>query len=243
VLLSFRPRVGSTYDYDVRVTSVTTRHVEGRPSQTTREEARFRAHQTVLRADRSGIRVRVELRRPGTAPRTYVVRYDRAAQLEAIESVEGIPVASLGGLGVSEIFPAAAGAPPDRPLALGDRWAIDDVVRLPGDVNGAHLLGSGRLNELGVVDGHDVARIATRSTLPVESATGTAASGAALVRHGTLVTDNKATHDIADGSVRELTSRTRGRFDIVIRPPSGVTGTPVNGTLDVEVDSETVRVR
>src|SRR4051812_25438062 len=99
VLLTFRPRVGSTYDYDVRVVSVTTRRVDGRPPQTTREEARFRAHQKVLDAGPGGIRVEVQLRRRGTAPRTYVVRYDRAAQLEAIESVEGIPVASPGGLG------------------------------------------------------------------------------------------------------------------------------------------------
>ena len=29
---------------------------------------------------------------------------------------------ALGELGLSEVFPAAAGAPPDRPLAPGDRW-------------------------------------------------------------------------------------------------------------------------
>jgi hypothetical protein len=36
------------------------------------------------------------------------MRFDRAAQLTAVESVEGIPAEALGSLGLSEIFPAAA---------------------------------------------------------------------------------------------------------------------------------------
>ena len=64
--------------------------------------------------------------RTGRRRRTNVHHaFDRAAQLTAVESVEGMPAEALGTLGLSEIFPAAAGAPPDRPLRpgepLGDR--------------------------------------------------------------------------------------------------------------------------
>src|SRR5204862_2326468 len=109
------------------------------------------ARQQVLDARGGTTRVEVQLSRDGIGARAFVMRFDRAAQLTAVESVEGIPAEALGNLGLAEIFPAAAGAPPDRRLRPGDRWPIDDHVQLPGMTAPARLTGEGSLVELGVV--------------------------------------------------------------------------------------------
>jgi hypothetical protein len=233
VLLTFRPEVGSTYAYEVEVDSVVTRTVEGEQPTVRREHAVLQAHHTVLDAGRDGVRVEVVLRRAGSDSRTFVVRFDRAAQLQAVESIEGIEAEALGELGLSEIFPAAAGAPPDHRLRVGDRWAISDTVELPGA--GARLSGEGRLTELGVVDDADVATIVTRTALPISSADG----GQTL--DGSQITESTARHDLADGSVLDSASVTRGEFGVVISPPDGQSGAPVEGALRVEVRSETRR--
>ena len=243
VLLTFRPEVGTTYRYEVVVRSSATRRVEGGPPDVEREEARFDARHTVVDADDGGIRVEIELRRAGSASRTYVVRYDRAAQLEAVESIEGISVATLGGLGLAEIFPAAAGAPPDRALAPGDRWVIDETVQLPGEQEPSRLRGEGRLDELGVVDGEDVARIVTRSVVPLRSVAGAGdgEAGGRLSREGSLTTRSRTEHDLSDGSVRRVDSTTTGLLRVTIAPPDDVGGEPVEATVAVEVESETRR--
>jgi len=233
VLLTFRPEVGRTYAYEVEVDSVVTRTVEGELPTVRQEHAVLRARHTVLDAGRDGVRVEVVLRRPGSESRTFVVRFDRAAQLQAVESIEGIDAEALGELGLSEIFPAAAGAPPDHRLRVGDRWAIADTVELPEA--GARLGGEGRLTELGVIDGADVATIVTRTVLPISSAD----EGQTL--DGSQVTESTARHDLADGSVLDAASVTKGEFDIVISPPEGQSGAPVEGSLTVEVRSETRR--
>ena len=235
VLLTFRPEVGSTYTYEVEVDSVVTRTLEGEQPSVREEEAVFEARHKVLDAGRDGVRVEVVLQRTGSASRTFVVRYDRAAQLQAVESIEGIEAEALGELGLSEIFPAAAGAPPDHRLRPGDRWTIDDAVGLPGATGPARLSGSGRLTELGVVDGADVATVVTRTELPIESAAG----GQQLA--GSQVTESTTRHDLSDGSVVDSSSVTHSQFDVVISPPEGRTGAPVTGTLSVEVRSTTRR--
>ena len=235
VLLTFRPEVGSTYAYEVEVDSVVTRTLEGEQPSVRREEAIFEARHTVLDAGQDGVRVEVVLQRAGSGSRTFVVRYDRAAQLQAVESIEGIEAEALGELGLSEIFPAGAGAPPDHRLRPGDRWTIDDRVELPGAAGEARLSGSGRLTELGVVDDADVATVVTRTELPIESLAG----GQQLA--GSQVTESTTRHDLGDGSVLDSSSVTRGVFDVVISPPEGRTGPPVTGTLSVEVRSTTRR--
>jgi hypothetical protein len=177
------------------------------------------------------VRVRVVLERAGSGARTYVMRFDRAAQLTEVESVEGIPAAALGQLGLSEIFPAAAAAPPSRPLAPGDRWRIDDTVRLPGMDAPARLRGAGRLVELGVVDGHDTATVRSTFTVPVETAE----------LRGTQRTELTTVYDLADGAVRVVTARTTGRFAVTLSPPDGEAGDALEGTLTLELRSETRR--
>jgi hypothetical protein len=235
VLLTFRPEVGSTYAYEVEVDSTITRTLDDELPSVRQEEAVFLARHTVLEAGAGGVRVEVELRRAGSGARTFVVRYDRAAHLQAVESIEGIEAEALGDLGLSEIFPAAAGAPPDEGLRPGDRWTIDDTVELPGAAGPARLSGSGRLAELGVVDGADVATIVTRTRLPISVAEG------AQALEGSQITESTARHDLGDGSVLDASSVTRGTFAVVISPPEGQTGAPVEGTLTVEVRSTTRR--
>ena len=236
VVLTFRPEVGSRYTYEVEVDSVVTRTLEGAQPSERREHAVLRATHTVLAAGPGGVRVQVVLRRAGSGSRTFVVRFDRAAQLQAVESIEGIEVETLGELGLSEIFPAAAGAPPQERLRPGDRWTIGDTVALPGgQEQGTRLTGEGRLTELGVVDDADIATIVTETVLPISSTDGSQSLD------GSQRTESTARHDLADGSVLDAASVTRGEFDVVISPPQGQSGSPVRGTLTVEVRSRTRR--
>jgi hypothetical protein len=241
VLVTFRPEPGSTYTYESRVTATVSTRLEGGTPQRNTEEAVLRSRHTVLSSGSDGVRVQVELRRGSSPTRTFVVRFDRAAQLEEVESVEGIPAEALGALGLSEIFPAAAGAPPDRRLAPGDRWLINERVELPGIATPAELSGTGRLAELSVKDGRDLATLTSTVTLPLASSTSGRTAGAVIDLDGTQVSDNTVTYDLADGSVRELDAVTRGAFDIVVAPPAGSTGQDQRGRQSVEVRSETRR--
>src|SRR5207237_6728753 len=107
--------------------------------------------------------------------------------------------------GLSEIFPAAAGAPPARPLAAGERWAIDDQLRLAGSIP-VRLRGDGRLVRLGVVGGRKVASINTSTRLPVT--TSTDLQGGHLDLTGVERTSSDATRDLLDGAVEQAASTT-----------------------------------
>jgi hypothetical protein len=241
VAVAFRPDVGATYRYEVRVRTETEIALDGARPEISRDDAVLIAEHRVLDAGPGGVRVQVVLASAGEEPRTFVVRFDRAARLQSIERIEGIPEASLGDIGMSEIFPAAAGAPPDRRLEPGDRWTIDDAVRLPGIEGTPRLRGEGRLVEVGVTGGTDVGRIRTVARLPVRATSET--ENGDLRIEGAQVTDHAATHDLGDGSVRSSSSRTTGTFTILLSPPPGRPGEPVPGTMRVRVLSETARVR
>jgi hypothetical protein len=235
VLLSFHPPTGASYTYAVHVQSTSTSTFAGR-STSPHDEADLAVQQRVLDAKDGTTRVQVMLGREGVGERTFVMRFDRAAQLTAVESVEGIPTGALGDLGLSEIFPAAAGAPPDRGLRPGDRWTVDDHVQLAGMNAPALLTGEGRLVELGVVDGHKTATVTSSTSLPITS-TASAANGVQTLT-GTDTTTITVVYDLADGSVRHSTSITRGTFDAVLAAPQGQTSAPIQGTVTVEVRSE-----
>jgi hypothetical protein len=238
VTLTFRPAAGQELDYDSDVRTSSTTDLpdcDGGTPRTRSERSRQHAHQTVLSAGDDGVVVRVELGgQLGT--RTFTVRFDRAAQLTSIEEVEGIPSEALGPLGLSEIFPAAAGAPPDEPLAPGDRWTIDDEVVLPGETEPTRLRGDGHLVELGVEDGHDVATIETSTVLPVRTTTADANGTRTL--DGEQRTEVTATYDLADGALRRARAVTTHDFTLTLGPPAGGAGAPCTGTLDVVVRSE-----
>jgi hypothetical protein len=239
VTISYRPAPGSTLAYTIHVESSSTTSLPNRTVRRSPDVADLTTTQRVLDAKRGTTRVEVTLSRAGIGARTFVMRFDRAAQLIAVESVEGIPAEALGTLGLSEIFPEAAGAPPDRPLRPGDTWAIEDQVQLAGMDTPATLRGTGRLVELGVVDGHDTATVTSETTLPLVS-TSTSSEGVQTLT-GSQRTSITVVYDLATGSVRRSSATTTAQFDLVLAPPRGQAGDPIRGTLAVDVRSEITR--
>ena len=239
VSVAFRPPVGARYRYEVDVEKVRTIQLGSDEPQRTVDNARLEADETVLASGPGGIRVQVELKRVGSPPRQFVVLFDRAAQLTAVESIEGLPASILEPFGLSEIFPAAAGAPPAKPLAAGEQWSIDDHLNLPGSAP-ARLQGSGRLVSFGVVGGRKVASIRSSTRLPVT--TSSTLQGGQLALHGVERTVSTASRELADGAVDGASSSTSGNYEIVLTP-SGGQATPVTGTLTIDVRSKTKRLR
>jgi hypothetical protein len=239
VQVAFRPPVGARYRYQVDVTKARTIQLGSDQAQRTVDDARIEADETVLASGPEGIRVRVELRRGGSAPRLFVVLFDRAAQLTAVETIEGLPASVLEPFGLSEIFPAAAGAPPARPLAAGEHWTIDDRLTLAGSAP-ARLQGSGRLVSFGVVGGRKVASIRSSTQLPITTAS--ALQGGQLALHGVERTVSTASRELQDGAVEKAASTTGGTYEVALTPAGG-NATPVTGTLTIEVKSTTKRLR
>jgi hypothetical protein len=243
VRLSFRPDVGDVYRYEVTVRSRSVVRLPGADPEVRDEEIVLQSEHTVIEADDDGVRVQVILGDASGSVRTFTVRFDRAAQLEAVEADDALvdPGEGSDAFGISEIFPAASGAPPDRRLAPGDTWEADESVGLPGAVGRSHLTATGRLAELGVLDGRDVARVVTSSVLELTSEV-VSLEGETLRLDGSQHTSQQASHDLADGAVREASSETRGEYDLEIRPPLGRVGDPVEGTLVVAVTSRSRRL-
>ena len=243
VQLSFRPSVGDVFRYEVTVESRSEVRLPGEEPSVREEEVVLQSEHTVLEADDDGVRVQVILGDASGSVRTFVVRFDRAGQLEAVEADAALVDAGDGAssFGLSEIFPAASGAPPDERLGPGDTWEVDESIGLPGAVGRSQLTASGRLTELGVLDGRDVARVATSTTLDLASEV-QSLEGETLRLDGSQHTSQRASHDLSDGSVREASSSTRGVYDLEIRPPLGRLGDPVEGTLVVEVSSRSRRL-
>lgn len=238
VTIAFAPPEGTELRYVTEVEATTTTDLPCQPAETRTDRTRLDATQVVLRDDGPGVRVRVALTREGIGTRTFVMRFDRAAQLTAVEEVEGIPAAALGDLGLSEIFPPAAGAPPEEPLAPGDRWVIDDEVLL-GDDDPTRLRGEGRLLELGVVDGHDTATVVSSTTLDVRTRN-EATTGTRDLR-GEQRSEVRAVYDLETGALRRAEADTTGTFDLVLGPPPGGEGDPCAGTLVVRLRSTVTR--
>jgi hypothetical protein len=247
VQVTFRPKVGAEYRYEVTVHSHSEVRIPGEKPEVRDEEVVLQSKHTVLDAGKDGVRVQVILGDASGGVRTFVVRFDRAAQLESVESDDEHPLGTdptsedPGIVGISEIFPGAAGAPPDRRLGPGARWHVDDRVTVPGSDGDARLVGDGRLVELGVEDDESVARLATTGVLELVSSQA-GDDGGVVVLEGSQVTEQRSTHDLDDGAVRSASSTTRGRYDLEIQPPFGQLRDPVRGTLTVKVTSQTQRL-
>ena len=239
VRVAFDPEVGAEYVYRVRVAAELVTRIADRPVRRTTDENVFTARHKVLASGPDGSRVRVRLETEGQEARTFEVRLDRAGQLAEVQRIEGIPADVLGGLGLSEIFPAAAGALPERPLAPGDRWTIDEAVTT-GD-GGGRIAGTGRLTRLGVVDGRRRATVESDYLLPV--ARTTSEGDRPLRLEGDQRTRATSSYDLRDGAVEKVEAETTGRFRLVVLPPSGGTGPGIPGRLDLRLHSETRRLR
>ena len=238
VQLGFRPRPGDRYEYRIEVRAESTATLGTEPPRRSVADDVFEARQSVLDVDPQGSRVEVHVRRAGGERRTFVARLDRAAQLVEVQRIEGLPASALGGLGLSEVFPTAAGAPPDRPLAPGDRWSIDEPLRF-ATAEPSRIVGRGRLAELGVVAGRPVARVESSYRLPVRRSS-EEARGRLLIE-GSQGTRATVAYDVEDGAVETVTARTIGDYRLTLLPPEGVAGAPVPGRLTVDVRSVTHR--
>lgn len=242
VRVTFRPDEGARYRYEIRVDSTSDLELDGRPPEHRDDDVVLHAEHHVLSVGDHGSRVEVVLRpRDDTSTRrSFEVRLDRAAQLSEVQRIEGLPADVLGELGLSEIFPAAAGAPPDRAIGPGEGWDIDEPLLLPG-LTATRLRGTGRLVQLGVVGGHHVATVTSRTELPVHRRSGSSYGEVEL--RGTQHTRSTASHRLSDGSVERADAVTTGEFRLRLLPPDGDETVALGGRLRVRVHTTTLRLR
>ena len=239
VQIAFSPEEGATYGYEIEVESSTTTLVEGQDPSHSSNSFTLEARHEVGRTDSDGTEVRVRLRSGGNEPRQLLVRLDRAAQLTEVIQVEGLPAEVLGELGLSEIFPAAVGAPPVGPLRPGATWQVDEPVQIPGSPR-TRLMGTGRLEALDVMDGREVAVVRSSYSLPISRTSDGSTSSQTI--EGTQTTRSRTTYDLADGSVVASQAASVGRFILELRPPGENLGPQLSGSLEVRVSSVTRRV-
>jgi hypothetical protein len=238
VHVGFRPEAGASYRYEIKVQSVTTTLLGDEAPDRSVDDVTLESRDTVLSAAPGEVKVQVQLRRVGSPDRTFLVRFDRGAQLAGVDAVDGLPPAVLGPIGFPEFLPAAATAPPDRPLSPGEKWKIDATPSLPG-AESVRLEGSGRLLKVTTSGGRKVASIKAETRLPLSS---TSRVGDATVTiSGTETTESTATRALADGVVQDANSVTRGTYDVVLSPQPGA-GSSVTGTMTVEIRSQTRRL-
>lgn len=238
VVVGGRPAVGAVAVYRVEAHSVTTTAIAGQAARRTVADAVVTARHRVLEASAAGTVVEVRVTREGAPAATVVVRFDRRSRRTSVERAEGLAADALGEVGLAELFPSAAAAPPTRALAPGARWRLGAPVAL-GDSSG-RLSGQGRLVALGVAGGRELAQVATSYRVPVRRAA--AAGTGQVVLDGTLATTARVSYDLGDDQVHAVRARTAGRYAVTLLPPPGVAGEPVSGTLDVEVTSSSRRV-
>lgn len=235
VQVDYRPAVGAVFRYELVVSSVTVTTLTGEQPERSVDEATLEATDTVLDSGPDGVRVRVDLRRSGSPDRSFVVRFDRAAQLSGVEAVEGLPPDVLGPLAFPELLPAAVTAPPREPLSPGERWAIGADTKLP-DGSAVRIEGTGRLEKVHTVDGVKLASIRAQTRLPLVSTT--RVRGVTVSLDGVETTDSTASRAVSDGSVRAASALTKGDYRITLNGPAGESSAPLSGTMTVEVRSK-----
>ncbi len=238
IRLTYRPAVGTRTSYELRVTTSSTTKLTGEPTRRRNDSFVLRSDQLVRDA-RPGDDAQVEVRLTGAGQpeRDFVVRLDRGGQLATVETVEGVPTAALGNLGISELLPSAAGALPTKAVRPGDRWPISQLLRL-GTARAGRLVGFGRLASLGVSDGTKQAVVDTEVALPVDRTT--AGDGGETIRLvGAVRTTMQVTQRVRDGVVLGAKARSVGRYEVTLLPPTVDGGPPIFGTLTVVVSSVT----
>lgn len=239
VRVAFRPSVDARFSYQVVVRTRSTLRIDGKEPVSEDATARLQVEQRVVMSSTEGSVVEVVLRTTPEDQRTVLVRLDRAAQLIGLESAAGKDPEALDDLGVAEVFPAAVGAPPDRPLRPGERWQVDSPVNLPASTP-SRLVGEGRLTGLGVVAGRRSATITTVTTLPVVRRTSSPGRNEAVLE-GVQRTTTTASHTLGDGAIQEARSITRASYALRLLPPPGLSADPVRGRLELEISSTTER--
>ena len=239
VHVGFRPEAGASYRYEIKVQSVTTTVLGNEAPERSVDEVTLESRDTVLSAGPEEIKVEVLLRRAGSPDRTFRVRFDRGARLAGVDEVDGLPPEVLGSVGFPEFLPAAATAPPDRPLTPGEQWKIDATSALPG-AQAARLQGTGRLVKVTTAGGRKVASIKAETSLPLGT---TSRIGNSVVTiSGTETTESTAARTLTDGAVQEASAVTKGAYTLSLSPETGAGGASVSGTMSVEIRSQTRRL-
>lgn len=230
VSVAYAPAVGARYAYRYEIRATVTRALEGAEPEVVHLDTELTVRQEVRALTDRGARIRLELTRGGGAPRTVVAVVDRAGSLEGVELVEGLGAAVLGVADEDDIVPTHLPGPPDRALAPGDRWSIDEGDRR----------GEGRLERLGVIDGSDVAVVRTTATEDLDGSLQAGASATDV--RGQVSSGATTSYDLADGAIRRSSSWSRGQVAARLRPPTGIDAEPVGATIDYRVDVRVTRI-
>lgn len=236
--LAFRASPGTTLEYEIAISSEVVTRLEG-PAVISNEQIRLDAEQVVLGVDEAGIiDLEITMRRSEGPARVFEVRLDPRRGLASVDAVQGLPVEALGELGPSRLVLLANGIVPTHPLRPGRTWVIERRLELPEGKE--QLTGQGRLAGLRHEDGLDLARVEATTTIPVDREL-TLDQGRVRMS-GEEHTRARLDYSVSDGTVQTVRSVTSGRFDLAIVPPSGSGTLALAGTLDVRVESRTVRV-
>lgn len=238
VSIRFEPEVGDRYRFRSDVETSVTRTI-GEDVETVEDTSVLQASETVIDLEDEEVLVEVTLERDGAAPRTYEVRFDRADRLTAIDLVEGVPASALG-LDLDTDLPADIASPPSGPIEPGTRWFIDRAVRLGGRGEPSSVTGTGRIESLGIEDGHEVARAVVVIDVPVRSVIETKEGRVTLI--GDQRSESRTTYDLADGAARRDRTEIRGTLDVIVEPPAEITAPPVEGAISYTIRTETRRV-
>lgn len=226
--VAFTPTEGDQYSYRYDIEATITQSLDGAEPTVTEISTTLRADQEVIQVSPGGVLAEVTLRREGGAPRTSEVRLDRAGTLQGVDLIEGQP-ADIFGLGdLGGVLPTAA--LPEGPLAPGDRWSID----------GEPVTGTGRLRRLGVIDGEDVAVIASDLTEPIDGTIPVGNTTAEL--EGDLRATSTTAYDLRDGSLRRATTRAHGVVQARIEPPPGIDAGAALGAITYEIRVRVTRL-
>lgn len=234
----FEPEVGDVYRFRAEVETEVVRTLDGEVSDQS-DVAVLDATQTVRSVGDDEVLVRVELRRDDAAPRTVDVRLDRASRLTAIDLVEGVPAEALG-IDVSADLPADITSPPTGRLEPGDRWVIDREVRIGDLPRPVTVRGRGRIDALGVEDGHAVAVAVVELEVPVRTVVGSDGGPVRLV--GVQQTRSETAYDLGDGAMRRDRTTTSGDVALIAEPPAGVQAAPLLGDLRYRIVTRTARI-
>lgn len=229
VALLYTPSEGDELSFRYEIDATITQSLDGLAPTVSRIHTSVEADQEVLEVSAAGVRAAVTLQRDGGAPRTSQVRLDDAGTLQGVDLIEGQPTTVFGLDDLAGVLPTVA--LPDGRLSPGDRWSVDD----------SDLVGEGRLVRLGVIDGEDVAFVASELTQAIAETATVGATSAAL--DGELRATSTTAYDLRDGSLRRATTRARGAVDARIAPPPGVDAAAVVGTITYDVRVRVVRLR
>jgi len=237
VAVRFEPEVGDVYRFRAEIETDVVRDLDGEVSEES-DVAELDATQTVRAVGADEVLVRVALRRDRAAPRTVDVRLDRASRLTAIDLIEGVPAEALG-IDVSTDLPADISSPPTGRLEPGDRWVIEREVRIGDLPRAVTVRGRGRITELGVEDGHEVAVAVVELDVPVRTVVD--ADGGPVRLVGVQRSRSETAYDLDDGAMRRDRTTTEGEVALIAEPPPGIDAAPLRGELDYRIVTRTTR--